>query len=160
MISRFERMAPPPDVSGGYAAFRPYVRADFRQCCAYCCLHEFWAGGVGNFEMDHYRPVSRFPHLVRDFYNLRYTCHVCNMTKSDYWPSLEAEAAGIGVVDLTIGAFADHYRLAEDGILQPVTASAQVTISLLRLNTEHLTQLRAFILRNQWEMDASPIPNT
>lgn len=83
MILRFERTVPPPDVSGGYAAFRPYVRADFQQCCAYCCLHEFWAGGVGNFELDHYRPVSRFPHLVRDFYNLRYACHVCNLTKQE-----------------------------------------------------------------------------
>ena len=104
--------------------------------------------------------MSRFPHLVRDYYNLRYACHVCNMTKSDYWPSPEAEAAGIGVVDLTVGTFADHYQLAENGIIQPVTASAQVTISLLRLNPEHLTQLRAFIFRNNWTMDTSPIPTT
>jgi hypothetical protein len=111
MIARFERAIPPPEVSGGYAAFRPYVRADFRQCCAYFCLHEFWAGGSGNFELDHYRPVSRFPDLVRDFYNLRYACHRCDLTKSDYWPSPAMEAEGIGIVDLSADTFNDHFRL-------------------------------------------------
>ena len=157
MIARFERTSPAPEVSGGYAAFRPYVRADFRQCCAYCCRHEFWTGGVGNFELDHYRPVSRFPSLTRDFYNLRYACHVCNLTKSDFWPSSEMESEGIGIVDLTVDAFSDHFHLEAKGILQPLTPSAQFTITFLRLNTEYLQQLRAFILRNQWQLDASPI---
>jgi len=157
MIARFDRTVPAPIVSGGYAAFRPYVRADFRQCCAHCCLNEFWGGGVGSFELDHYRPISRFPHLARDFYNLRYSCHVCNLTKSDYWSSLEMEALGIGIVDLTIDSFADHFRLLASGILEPVTDSGQVTIALLRLNTTHLQQLRAFIVRNHWALDVSPI---
>lgn len=157
MIARFERTVPPPDVSGGYAAFRPYVRADFRQCCANCCLHEFWAGGSGNFELDHYRPVSRFPHLIRDFYNLRYACHLCNLTKSDYWPSPEMEMAGIGFVDLTADTFEDHFRMAESGILEPVTDSARYSIALLRLNSNHLRQLRAFIFRNRWAFDTSPL---
>lgn len=157
MIARFQRTIPPPDVSGGYAAFRPYVRADFRKCCAYCCLHEFWAGGAGNFELDHYRPVSRFPHLIKDFNNLRYACHLCNLTKSDYWPSEEAEAAGISIVDLTANGFADYYHLEENRILKSVTDSAQVTIDLLRLNCDHFRQIRTFILRNDWAMDLSPI---
>ena len=157
MIARFERTVPSPDVSGGYAAFRPYVRADFRRCCAYCCLNEFWAGGAGNFELDHYRPVSQFPHLIRDFYNLRYACHLCNLTKSDFWPSPEMETEGIGIVDLTVNSFADHFRLGANGILEPVTSSAEFTISSLRLNTDHLQQLRAFILRNRWALDSSPI---
>ena len=157
MITRFARTVPPPEVSGGYAAFRPYVRADFRQCCAYCCLHEFWLGGVGNFELDHYRPVSHFPHLRRDFYNLRYACHLCNLTKSDYWPSQELESAGIGLVDLTADAYDNHFYLEDHGTLQPMTDSAKVTIALLRLNSAHLRQLRSFILRNQWELDSSPI---
>jgi hypothetical protein len=157
MIARFERTVPAPEVSGSYAAFRPYVRADFRQCCAYCCLHEFWTGGMGNFELDHYHPVSLFPHLIRDFYNLRYACHVCNLTKSDYWPSPEMEAESIGFVDLTLDTFADHFRLEENGLLLPLTTSAEFTISILRLNTDHLQQLRAFILRNGWQLDTSPL---
>ena len=157
MIARFERTLPTPHVSGGYTAFRPFVRADFRHCCAYCCLHEFWAGGVGNYELDHYRPVSKFPHLTRNFYNLRYACHLCNLTKSDYWPSATVEAAGIGLVDLTADAFDSHYRLTEIGLLHPLTDSAQITISQLRLNSEHLQSLRAFILRNDWRLDGSPL---
>jgi hypothetical protein len=150
MIARFERTLPPPEVSGGYAAFRPYVRADFRQCCAYCCLHEFW--------VDHYHPQSRFPHMARDFYNLRYACHMCNMAKSDYWPSDELVKVGAVVVDLTVDRFAYHYHLDELGMLQPITDSARFTITLLRLNSDHLHQLRGFILRNHWALDASPVP--
>lgn len=83
-MAHFSRTVPAPAFPGGYTAFRAYVRQDFRQCCAYCLLHEFWAGGEDNFELDHFRPVSRFPDLERDFYNLYYACHVCNQRKRDH----------------------------------------------------------------------------
>jgi hypothetical protein len=157
MTPHFARTFPPPEVSGGYAAFRPYVRADFRQCCGYCCLHEFWVGGERNFELDHYRPESLFPHLITDFYNLRYSCHVCNANKWKRWVTPAMEAQGVGIVDLTADALSTHYALNPNSILEPLTNSAEYTIALLRLNSNHLQQLRAFILSNSWELEKSPI---
>ena len=73
------RRNPPPKVND-YTKYRPLVREDFRECCAYCLLHEIIAGGEANFELDHFRPKSHpeFAGLVNGFYNLYYSCHVCN----------------------------------------------------------------------------------
>lgn len=84
-MALFTRTSPPRGPRP-YPAFRPFVRADFGGCCGYCLLHEFWAGGERNFELDHYKPISLFPELSSDYLNLYYACHVCNQLKRDHWP--------------------------------------------------------------------------
>jgi len=156
-VAHFSRTVPAPEVigSGGYTLFRPFVRHDFSQCCAHCLLHEFWAGGEHNFELDHFRPVSRFPGRERDFYNLYYACHVCNQTKRDHWPSPDLQQRGVHLVDLCRDDFGQHYRLREeDGVLEPLTEAARYTILLLRLNSEHLVRLRAFAARHGFRLDS------
>ena len=81
-MARFIRTTPAPKVKGDYGAFRPYVRADFERCCAYCYLHEFHASGEKDFEIDHYRPKDKLPRYRKDFYNLYWSCSVCNGFKS------------------------------------------------------------------------------
>ena len=61
-----------------YPLFRSPVRQDFRATCAYCLFEEKWAAGLENFELDHFRPKSLFPQLSFSFYNLYWSCHVCN----------------------------------------------------------------------------------
>lgn len=38
---------------------------------------------IDNFELDHFKPKSdeRFASLAADYYNLYYSCHVCNHYK-------------------------------------------------------------------------------
>jgi uncharacterized protein (TIGR02646 family) len=152
----FVRTDPPPQVIGDYTAFRPFVRFDFRSCCAYCLLHEFWAGGERNFELDHFRPVSLFPHLTRDFHNLYYACHVCNQLKHDHWPAPALEHQGNTFVDLCRDEFQSHYRLQPNGQLEPQTEAARYTALLLRLNADHLVTLRAFAIRHGFRLDSQP----
>jgi len=155
-MARFPRTTPAPEVTGAYGAFRPYVRQDFHACCAYCLMHEFWAGGERNFELDHFQPVSLFPERERDFYNLYYACHVCNQAKSDHWPPPTLEARGIGFVDLCADDWETHFRLLPDGNLTPLTEAARYTLLTLRLNSEHLVALRTFALRHQIPLDVPP----
>lgn len=155
-MAYFSRSASIPRVTGDYTAFRSFVREDFRQCCAYCLLHEFWMGGEANFELDHFRPVSKFPHLVSSFYNLYYACHVCNHTKHNHWPSEEFAQRGIQLVDLCQDEFDQHYHLHADGNLEPLTESAHYTLLLLRLNSPHLVRLRAFAMRHELPLDSVP----
>ena len=155
-MAYFNRMILAPEASGSYRAFRSYVRADFRHCCAFCLMHEFWSGGQRNYELDHFRPVSLFPHLERDYYNLYYACRTCNLTKLAQWPSLEVAAVGIGFVDFCRDDFDAHYRVLEDGALEPLTDSARFTLINLRLNSDHLVEMRFFLLQRNLRFDAAP----
>src|SRR5713101_7464175 len=99
-MSHFRRRTPAPEARGGYQAYRPHVREDFRETCAYCLLHELWAAGVENFELDHFYPRKYFPERLNDYYNIYYSCHPCNHIKHDKWPTPYLQAQGIGFVDL------------------------------------------------------------
>lgn len=142
---RFVRTKPAPTVSGGYRAFRPYVRSDFEKTCAYCLLCELHAAGEENFELDHFFPESKFAIRKGDFYNLYYACHPCNHIKRAKWPDSRLEAKGIGFVDLCKDDFEIHFRELPDGRWEGLTESAKYTIDALMLNRQHLTQIRVLL---------------
>jgi hypothetical protein len=144
-MPRFNRTRPVPVVTGGYAAFRPHVRRDFERRCAYRLLKERFAGGQENFELDHFRPKSRFPEGEKDFYNLYYACHVCNNTKQAYWPPSELLSKGIGFVDLCVDDFETHFRQGSQGMWEGLTPSGRYTIDVLRLNRKHLVTIRRIL---------------
>ena len=146
-MSHFIRSSRSPLLTGGYRAFRPYVRADFSRQCAYCLMSEELAGGEESFELDHFRPRSRFPDLINDFYNIYYSCHPCNHTKLAYWPSAELEARGILFVDLCKDDFKTHFKAQANGKWHGLTNSGNYTIEVLRLNRKHLVTIRKLLAR-------------
>lgn len=141
----FQRRPAAPVVKGGYQQFRPFVREDFAECCAYCLLAEILAGGQENFQLDHFRPQSLFPALIKDFYNLYYTCYSCNHGKLNAWPSAQLEALGYCFIDYCQELFSTHFREAEDGQWLPLTPAATYTETRLRLNRDHLIRLRGWL---------------
>lgn len=144
-MSVFTRRPMAPLVKGDYTQFRPFVREDFSECCAYCLLHELLAGGADNFELDHFRPQSLFASLVNDFYNLFYACHVCNRHKSNSWPSAELAVAGYRFVDLCRENFSTHFIELESGEWKPLTEAGFYTQARLGLNRRHLVRVRALL---------------
>lgn len=140
----FSHRSPAPQSMRNYQRFRPFIRDDFQQCCAYCLLHERFAGGETNFELDHFRPKSKFGQLEHEYSNLYYACHVCNRNKWDWWPSDELEAAGIRFADPCRECFSDNFR-DKDGRWQPKTPVGEYSMERLRLNTEHLVQIRRHV---------------
>ena len=147
-MAHFERTNPAPTVKGDYRSFRPYVRRDFKQYCAYCLLHEDNAAGEENFELDHFHPRKQFKAIEKDFYNLYYSCHPCNRIKWHQWPTPELQAKGIGFVDLCKDNFEDHFREKPDGQWEPLTESARYTLKAIRLNRPHLLKLRERLRSN------------
>src|SRR5579863_502404 len=117
-MSHFTRTRPAPSGSEGYLSIRSLVRRDFETCCAYCLMKELYGGGEENYELDHFRPKSRFPQLKNDFYNLYYACHPCNHIKLDKWPSEALQDEGIYLVDLCTSDFQDHFQENDDGAWQ------------------------------------------
>jgi HNH endonuclease len=124
-LAVFSRRSSAPQVSGGYQSFREYVREDFSECCAYCLLHELLAGGRDNFELDHFRPKSRFPELIDNFFNLYYSCHVCNLFKGNAWPSEVMTKLGYRFVDYCRQSFSEQFRQEADGSWTPLTAGSR-----------------------------------
>jgi uncharacterized protein (TIGR02646 family) len=145
-MAQFLRRNPaPPLKRKDYRLFRLAVREDFHETCAYCLLSERWAAGVENFELDHFRPRAVFPQLLLNYYNLYWSCHVCNRIKHALWPSPALQQRGITFVDLCVDNFDDHFLEDPSGRWLPRTPSAEYTIDVLRLNRPHLVTLRAFL---------------
>jgi len=146
-MSVFLRRQIPPPEANDYTKYRPFIREDFRECCAYCLLHEIIAGGEANFELDHFRPKSHpeFAGLVNDFYNLYYSCHVCNQCKGQAWPDTELIEQDYRFVDLCSENFSDHFREERDGLWMPLSKPGEYTEARLRLNRKHLVEIRLLL---------------
>lgn len=145
-MSVFLRRKSPPAPSR-LSGYRPFVRQDFSECCAYCLLHELLAAGAGNFELDHFRPKSLFPDLADDYFNLFYSCHVCNQYKGATWPSADLSKEGFGYLDFCRESFGEHFRERADGFWEPLTRRAEYTAARLRLNRPHLVEIRRLLRR-------------
>ncbi len=143
----FLRRQMPPPRANDYTKYQPFVREDFRECCAYCLLHEIIAGGEANFELDHFRPKSlpEFASLANDFYNLYYSCHVCNQYKGWKWPNNELSEKGFRFIDFCNESFFDHFREEPDGSWTPLTRAGEYTEARLRLNRKHLLNIRLIL---------------
>ena len=155
----FRRRDSIPGLFRHYSQYRLFVREDFAECCAYCLFHEILAGGQENFELDHFRPRSlpQFAGLSNDFYNLYYSCHICNVTKRDRWPGSFQEAAGYGFVDLCSEAFSDHFQEQVDGSWSPLSRKAEYTLDKLRLNRDHLVRIRRYLRDIAEEKQCAPL---
>lgn len=143
----FRRRESPPSPVNHYSEYRPCVRDDFQECCAYCLLHEDWAAGRENFELDHFRPksLSQFASLAKEFYNLYYACHPCNHLKGSAWPEPSLEAAGYVFLDFCAETFSSHFHENADGAWQPLSRGAEYTLERLRLNRKHLVRIRLLL---------------
>jgi hypothetical protein len=159
-MALFKRTRPAPKVKGGSKGLRLVVRADFQCQCAYCLVPDVLHGERDSHEIDHHRPKKTFPELKKDFYNLYWSCRVCNNKKGNRWPSLEEQAEGRAFVDFTQDDFETHYRELPDGSWVALTAAAEYTLEWLRLNRDDLREIRrheVFLRRLGWT-PCSPLP--
>lgn len=139
----FQRRPIAPAVAGSrYDRFRPFVREDFMECCAYCLLHEILASGPEGFELDHFRPRSLFPELINNFFNLYYACGPCNRRKGNFWLD---EASGSSLVDFCAESFSAHLYENTDGSWVPLTDAGIYLADRLALNRRHLIELRVWL---------------
>jgi hypothetical protein len=146
-VAVFARRDPPPAASADYRKYRPLVREDFCECCAYCLLHEILAAGADNFELDHFKPKSdaRFAALATSYYNIYYSCHVCNHYKGAAWPSEELASVGCRFLDPCVDMFSAHFREDPSGEWVPLSKAAEYTAARLRLNRKHLVEIRSLL---------------
>ena len=107
----------------------------FSGLCAYC-------EKICRGEVDHFRPKSRYPHLVYSWENWLFACHDCNHAKRQRWPprgyvdpcarSRPARPERFFTFDSETGEI-----LPKEGLIPGRRRKAQMTIDDLRLNEWH-----------------------
>lgn len=85
-----------------YSAYKLDLRDDFNRACGYCGTSDYYSGGRSGFHIDHFAPKSRFSSLRNEYGNLVYSCPICNIGKSDDWPTEDSSKSyhnDIGYID-------------------------------------------------------------
>ena len=134
------RRGPEPGPFPRHGHYKPHLQPVFRSRCAYCVTPDEMNGGLEGMTVDHFQPVSRFPHLKLIWINLYYSCSVCNERYKREHPTEEEESKGHRFVDSCMEDPDDHFRMIRDrktGALCKVkglTAAGRYTLGILRFN--------------------------
>lgn len=130
------------------------MRRDFRQRCAYCERTEAVLGGEEFFEIDHFRPVSKFREETTHYPNLYYSCGKCNRHKANTWPSDDLIAKGFRFADpCQEDMYVDHLQEMPDGKLQPLTTCGRYTRDHIRLDRRDLLNWRQLRRQRAQELE-------
>lgn len=148
-MATFTRQRRPPD-GRPHGWYKDCLRLDFEFRCAYCLIHEADYQGHESFQVDHFRPKSKFRDLERTYSNLYYACILCNKTnrKGANWPSEEEADRGERFVDPCSEDWEEHVEFREDGSARPLTPAGRYSERVLGLNR---SQLRAHRQEFPWE---------
>lgn len=68
-----------------YGQYKDTLRNDFNKRCGYCDGEDYFVDGIRGFQIDHFKPKKKFPHLETEYTNLVYCCPYCNRAKWDKW---------------------------------------------------------------------------
>lgn len=83
----FRNTSPERRYSGGefadYRRYKDILAEDFKSRCGYTSCSDSWFGGRINFQIDHFKPKSKYPELETRYNNLVYSCSYVNRAKSD-----------------------------------------------------------------------------
>jgi hypothetical protein len=120
--------------------------------CAYCERTEDYLGGEEAFEVEHFKPKSKFPDLICSYANLYYVCRGCNGHKSETWPSETQLSRGRRFADPCLeDPYVHHLREVEDGGVQEVTECGIYSNGHIRLDRTALRKWRC--LRREARQD-------
>ena len=141
----------PPRVSKTYRYYRPYLRRDFLNRCAYCLRHEFHFGGEANGQIDHFCPQAEFEktgelHLRYTYTNLFWSCGECNNTKEETWPSHDELKRELRFVDSSRENTDQHWEVLPTGEIRPLTQAGRFTIDMVLLWRDDLNYWRKSII--------------
>ena len=125
-------------------ALRHYVFERANGRCEYCLIPEFAL--LVSHEVDHI--VARKHGGATEEANLALSCRICNKHKGSDLTSIDPAT---GFVTLLYNPRRDrwqeHFHLAADGRIVPLTPDGRVTVRLLQLNTPARMEERQLLLQ-------------
>ena len=116
------------------------VRAEFRNCCAYCQTPEGLT--TTTFEIEHIVPLSAGGKT--EVSNLCLACPTCNRNKSNLQTALDFEDGHIvPLFHPNLQNWEDHFSWSNEfSEIIGQTAIGRATITLLRVNRPELVRMR------------------
>jgi hypothetical protein len=124
-----------------YKSYKIALRQEFSHACGYCHSREPELGGSEAFHVDHYKPQSKFPHLVCKYTNLIYACRYCNRFKSNYWPRFTEKIQGKYILNPRVDNFKEHLNQSSFA-WTGITTKGKWTVFKLRLDSDDLIRRR------------------
>jgi hypothetical protein len=125
------------------AALRREVIERAHGCCEYCYLSQ--ATYPVTFSIDHLIAEKHGGQTVS--HNLCLSCYWCNTYKGSDITSVDWASGGqiVPLYNPRQQTWKDHFRL-QDALIQPLTGTGRVTVSLLRLNARERVEERELLL--------------
>jgi len=102
------------------ATNKKHLAEDFSHKCAYCDDLDAYSCSYRSFQVEHFAPFSKFPHLEFNYSNLLYACPWCNRAKWDLWPSEDSNVNVVenqGFIDPCDAEYYEHLERTLDGKL-------------------------------------------
>ena len=66
-----------------YGLYKRELAEDFHHRCGYTDCNDAWFGGSRTFQIDHFKPWSKYKNLKTEYSNLVYCCSYVNRAKWD-----------------------------------------------------------------------------
>jgi hypothetical protein len=110
----------------------------------YCLANERQvANGLscGGYNVEHFKPSSKFPALEREYSNLLWSCPSCNSAKGGHWPTPHQLERGERWLDPTTDNMGEHLRVNGDQV-EPCSPTGAWFIRRLQLNGDLQTWRR------------------
>ena len=97
--------------------------------------------------LDHFRPKSKYPALLRDPHNLMWSCRGCNQLKDDDWPAYGLPGnptvnGAEGYIDPFDEDRRDYIDVTDEGEFKARKSPAAYMIGFLELNRPGAREIR------------------
>lgn len=91
-----------------------YLAKDFNYECAYCKFKEMLEINKDGWEIDHFKPVSKFKKWegINKYENLFYSCKTCNNNKDNEWSETLLNPCEDDIYDIHIKENKEHEMIA------------------------------------------------
>lgn len=96
--------------------YKKELQEDFYHLCGYCGKLDIAV--KEDFQIDHFVPKNIDPSRKNDYYNLVYSCRICNRNKWDKWPTNNKDIDNdgkVGFVDPASREFDKHLSRRVNG---------------------------------------------
>lgn len=144
-----------------YDAWKELLSEEGHRQCVYCSLDENTGGGIKFFEIEHYKPESKFKALARDYDNLFYSCAICNGFKSNDWK--EGDATDLNLVIYPKPSVTDYsvlFETKDNGLVTGKHTASKYLVTRLYLNRPQLIIYRKYLLSTNHYNDIKNVLST
>lgn len=116
--------------------YKSELAEDFYHICGYCGKLDIAV--KEDFQIDHFVPKKVDPTRHNDYYNLVYSCRICNRNKWHHWPTNNKDLSNdgnVGFIDPTLPEFDKALKRKENGNIVYLNNVGKYMYEILKFDT-------------------------